>query len=89
METMIADQETGVYAELDNVPYEIDMDTASGSVELVLPKDAGFAVNMDTMSGKFDSDFPYSSKNGVYLSGDGACRIDMSSMSGKVSIRSK
>lgn len=79
----------GIYAELDNVPSEIDMDTASGSVELVLPKDAGFAVHMDTMSGKFDSDFPYSAKNGVYLSGDGACRIDMSSMSGKVSIRSK
>lgn len=79
----------GVEAVLDNVPYEIDMDSASGSVELVLPKDAGFVVNMDTMSGKFDSDFPYSAKNGVYVSGDGACRIDMSSMSGKVSIRSK
>ena len=79
----------GVQAVLSNVPYEIDMDTASGSVELVLPKDAGFAVKMDTMSGKFDSDFPYSAKNGVYVSGDGACRIDMSSMSGKVSIRSK
>lgn len=78
-----------VQAVLDNVPSEIDMDTASGSVELVLPKDAGFVVNMDTMSGKFDSDFPYSAKNGVYVSGDGACRIDMSSMSGKVSIRSK
>ena len=79
----------GVEAVLDNVPYEIGMDSASGSVELVLPKDAGFVVNMDTMSGKFDSDFPYSAKNGVYVSGDGACRIDMSSMSGKVSIRSK
>lgn len=79
----------GVQAVLDNVPYEIDMDTASGSFDLVLPKDAGFVVNMDTMSGKFDSDFPYSAKNGVYVSGDGACRIDMSSMSGKVSIRSK
>lgn len=79
----------GVQAVLDNVPSEIDMDTASGSVELVLPKNAGFVVNMDTMSGKFDSDFPYSAKNGVYVSGDGACRIDMSSMSGKVSIRSK
>ena len=79
----------GVEAVLDNVPNEIDMDSASGSVELVLPKDAGFVVNMDTMSGKFDSDFPYSAKNGVYVSGDGACRIDMSSMSGKVSIRSK
>lgn len=79
----------GVQAVLDNVPNEIDMDSASGSVELVLPKDAGFVVNMDTMSGKFDSDFPYSARNGVYVSGDGACRIDMSSMSGKVSIRSK
>lgn len=76
-----------VYAELSNVPSEINMDTASGAVELVLPKDAGFAVKMDTMSGKFDSDFPYSTKNGVYLSGDGACRITMSSMSGKVTIR--
>ena len=79
----------GVQAVLDNVPNEIDMDTASGSVELVLPKDAGFVVNMDTMSGKFDSDFPYSARNGVYVTGDGACRIDMSSMSGKVTIRSK
>ena len=79
----------GVQAVLDNVPNEIDMDTASGSVELVLPKDAGFVVNMDTMSGKFDSDFPYSARNGVYVTGDGACRINMSSMSGKVSIRSK
>ena len=34
-------------------------------------------------------DFPYSARNGVYVPGDGACRIDMSSMSGKVSIRSK
>lgn len=79
----------GVYAELDNVPSEIDMDTASGAVELVLPKDAGFSVKMDTMSGKFDSDFPFTSKNGSYVCGDGACRIDMSSMSGKVTIRSK
>ena len=79
----------GIYAELENVPSEIDVDTASGSMELVLPKDAGFAVNMDTLSGRFDSDFPYSVKNGVYLSGDGACRIDMSSMSGDVAIRSQ
>ena len=79
----------GIYAELDNVPSEMDMDTASGAVELVLPKDAGFSVKMDTMSGKFDSDFSTTLKNGRYVSGDGACRIDMSSMSGKVTIRAK
>ena len=79
----------GIYAELENVPYEINMDTASGSVELVLPKDAGFTVNMDSMSGRVDSDFPTSVRDGKYISGDGACRIDMNSMSGKVTIRSK
>ncbi|MGM9661456.1 MAG: DUF4097 family beta strand repeat-containing protein [Faecousia sp.] len=76
-----------VYAELDNVPSEIDMDTASGAVELILPKDAGFSVKLDSMSGSFDSDFPTTMKNGQYVCGDGACRIDMSSMSGKVTIR--
>lgn len=79
----------GVYAELDNVPSEIDMDTASGAVELVLPKDAGFSVKSDSMSGSFDSDFPFTVKNGRYVSGNGACKIDMSSMSGGVTIRSK
>ena len=79
----------GVQAVLDNVPYEIDMDTASGGLELYLPEDAGFSVSMDTMSGKFDSTFPTTMKNGRYTCGNGACQIDMSSMSGGVTIRSK
>lgn len=79
----------GVQAVLDNVPYEIDMDTASGGLELYLPEDAGFSVSMDTMSGKFDSTFPAAVKNGRYVCGDGACKIDMSSMSGGVTIRSR
>lgn len=78
-----------VYAELDNVPTEIDMDTASGAVDLILPRDAGFSLKSDSLSGSFDSDFPFTVKNGRYVSGDGACKIDMSSMSGGVTIRSK
>lgn len=79
----------GVQAVLHNVPYEIDMDTASGCLELFLPEDAGFSVNMDTMSGKFDSTLTYTAKNGRYVRGNGACDIDVSSMSGGVTIRSK
>ena len=79
----------GVQAVLDNVPYEIDIDTASGGLELFLPEDAGFSVKMDTMSGKFDSTLTYTTKNGRYVRGNGACSIDMSSMSGSVTIRSK
>ena len=79
----------GVQAVLDNVPYEIDIDTASGGLELFLPEDAGFSVKMDTMSGKFDSTLTYTEKSGRFVRGNGACSIDMSSMSGGVAIRSK
>ena len=79
----------GVQAVLGNVPHEIEMDTASGGLELYLPEDAGFSVSMDTMSGKFDSTFPTTMKNGRYTCGNWACQIDMSSMSGGVTIRSK
>lgn len=79
----------GVQAVLSNVPYEIDMDTASGGLELFLPEDAGFSVKMDTMSGKFDSTLTYTTKNGRYVRGNGACSIHLSSMSGSVTIRSK
>ena len=79
----------GVQAVFSNVPYEIDMDTASGNLELFLPEDAGFSVKMDTMSGKFDSTLTYTAKNGRYVRGNGACDIDISSMSGGITIRSK
>ena len=76
-------------AELDNVPSEISMDTASGSLTLKLPKDAGFTVEMDTLSGKFQSDFETIRKGNRYLHGDGACEIEMESMSGSVAIHQK
>ena len=76
-------------AELDNVPSKITMDTASGSLSLKLPKGAGFAVNLDTLSGKFRSDFETSQDGSRYLCGDGACKIEMESMSGGVTVNQK
>ena len=76
-------------AELDNVPSKITMDTASGSLSLKLPKHAGFAVNLDTLSGKFRSDFEISQDGNRYLCGDGTCKIEMESMSGGVTVNSK
>lgn len=79
----------GVEAVLSNVPYEIDMDTGSGSLTLFLPEDAGFTAKLDTLSGDFDSTLDFSVKSGKYVRGNGACDIDVSSMSGGVTIRSK
>ena len=76
-----------IVLELGNVPRSIDMDTASGDLDLTLPADAGFTVSMDTMSGDFDSDFKTTSRNGSYVAGNGRCRIDVDAMSGDVIIR--
>ena len=75
-----------VYAELDNVPSRISMDSMSGSLNLTLPEDAGFTLSMDTMSGKFSSDFATTSRNGNHICGDGGCLVKMNAMSGDVSI---
>ena len=55
-----------VVLELSNVPKSLEMDTASGDLDVVLPENAGFTVAMETMSGNFDSDFTTTQRNGNY-----------------------
>ena len=74
---------TGV---LENVPDQVNMDSMSGGLTLTLPEDAGFTVSLDAMSSDFSSDFPIVKKNKSYVCGDGHCKIDVSAMSGDVSI---
>ena len=74
---------TGV---LENVPDKVKMDSMSGDLTLTLPEDAGFTVSLDAMSSDFSSDFPTVKKNKSYVCGDGHCKIDVSAMSGDVSI---
>ncbi len=73
--------------ELRNAPRSIDMDTASGSLTMVLPEDCGFTVSLDALSGRFSSDFATTTQNGHHIYGDGSCKINVSSMSGGVTIR--
>lgn len=73
--------------EVSNVPSRIDLDSASGDLELTLPENAGFRLNLSTLSGDFNSEFPTTMSGGNYVCGDGKCRIEMDAMSGKVTIR--
>ena len=73
--------------ELRNTPRSIDMDTASGSLTMVLPEDCGFTVSLDALSGRFSSDFATTTQNGHHIYGDGSCKINVSSMSGGVTVR--
>ena len=73
--------------ELTNVPRSIDLDTASGDLDVVLPEDAGFTVTLEAMSSDFTSDFDTTMRNGSYIAGNGRCRIEVDAMSGDVTIR--
>ena len=76
-----------VYATVSNIPSKIDMDSMSGDLDITLPADAGFTLSLDAMSSDFTSDFETVSQNGNYISGNGACRIDVDAMSGDVYLR--
>lgn len=70
-----------------NAPARLTIDGMSGSLDVALPKDTGFTANIDGMSCNFTSDLPVTSKNGAYISGDGAVKIDADGMSVDVTVR--
>lgn len=67
-------------------PKSLRMDTMSGDLDLVLPEDCGFVLDLSTMSGSFESDFPFTRHDETYISGEDGCRINISGMSGDVRI---
>lgn len=74
-------------ATLHNAPRFIEMETASGNLDLTLPEDTGFSVRMQGIKNQFSADdFEITSQNGVYIHGNGACRIEIDSMSGSVAL---
>lgn len=75
---------TGVFS---NTPECIEMDSASGDLDITLPAETGFRVNMDALSGSFHSDFTYNVNNNSYVYGDGRCEIDFDGASGSIRIR--
>ncbi len=75
---------TGVFT---NTPDSLDMDTASGEMQITLPADCGFRVNMDGLSMNFSSDFDTQLSDGCHVYGDGRCRINIDGMSSRLTIR--
>ena len=72
---------------LSNVPKSIDMDGASGDLDITLPEGSGFSLTLDGLSSDFRTDFDFRISNDCYVSGDGSCRIEVDAMSGNVCIR--
>ena len=74
------------YGEFFENPRNLKMDSMSGDLELVLPENSGFELNMETVTGSFDTDFTFGKHNDLYICGDGNCKINVSAMSSDVSI---
>ncbi|MBQ8238101.1 MAG: DUF4097 family beta strand repeat protein [Oscillospiraceae bacterium] len=71
---------------LTNCPDRIEMDMASGDLDLTLLESCGFTATLEALSGQLDTDFEITHTGKGFTSGDGACRIDVSAMSGDVYI---
>lgn len=72
---------------IHNCPDQMEMDSLSGKLTLYLPSDCGFTVTSESLTGKIHSDFEISSHHKGIIHGDGRCKIDISGLSGDVSIK--
>ncbi len=82
----------GCDAELMRAP-DVDFSSVSGGLKLTLPKDAGFACKLDTVSGSLNLHFPgvaaSGQRNRSATAGDGARSVNASTTSGSVTITAK
>ena len=67
-------------------PKAINLDGASIELELYLPEDCGFLVQMDGLSCSFHSDLDYTRGNGDYRYGDSHCKVNVDGLSCDITI---
>lgn len=78
---------TKILMEFDNRVSEISVNGASCELDLTLPKDCGFQVEMDGLGCDFQSELSGISQNGSYTYGDQHCKIEVDGLGCKVSIQ--
>ena len=72
---------------LRNAPAAVYVSTVSGEVDVELPAGTGFTLDYSTVSGELECDFPLTkSVDGKYVCGDGACRMEIGTTSGSLSV---
>ena len=77
----------GVNVSAETAPNSGEINTVSGSVELILPETAEFTAEINTVSGQVESDFALAKKGNSYSCGSGVCRYEVDTTSGNISFR--
>lgn len=62
------------------------IDSVSGNLSLAVPHEGGFTLDMDTVSGKVNTELPMTERAGSRVYGDGAARIRIDTVSGSITI---
>ena len=66
----------------ERAPQRLDADAVSGDVTLLLPENAGFTAELNTVSGRVSGSMPMQKNGDRYTHGDGASRIHVHTVSG-------
>ncbi len=68
-------------------PLSAEFDAVSGDITLYCPLDDGFTLALDTVSGKFDCDYPIDKRGSLHISGNGTGNYEADTVSGDLYIR--
>lgn len=68
------------------VPNEIEGDSVSGNMTILLPEDAGFTAKLDSVSGELTCEFPGTLSDKKIVCGDGSASYRFDSVSGSIRI---
>ena len=74
-----------ITAVFTNVPRSIELDGASADLDITLPSNCGYEIDMDGVSNRCTSEFTTS--KGSHSYGNGACKITIDGVSATVHIR--
>jgi len=68
---------------------EMEIDSASGEVELTVPDTLGFTLELDIASGNFESEIALTVNGERYIAGNGKAKFSIDTSSGNVKLRKK
>ncbi len=68
-------------------PRELDADTVSGNFVIYIPDTSEFTVELDEVSGSFNSDFAYTKRGDSYIVGSGGADFTIDGVSGDIQVK--
>ena len=68
------------------MPKDVDIESVSGDITLGFPKNEGFAVDYDKVSGSFDCQFNVSIDKSTAVYKNGQSKIHLETVSGDMSV---